>query len=237
MKAVQYKAPRSYTIIHPDSNTYNYNYTSPGTYTISLPYNGNAYIEMVGGGGSAAEAINALTSQYTVPYYFLYARGAGGGGGSFAGTVYLTSGNYTAVVGSTNQGTFLYYPDGSVAIACYQGGAGSVGQNMGYWSIGYGGAGGGVDYSRVTVISVNSAATGSGNAGAGEGSTGAYPAGGYSRIGGWGHGDWQASGTTPNGYFRIDMSVTVDTSTTETITNYKYRTWLPYYNEYKAIIE
>lgn len=85
MKALQVSKTTTPTSI-------DYKYSTAGTYTIDIPFDGDYEFELVGG-GCTATVNNTYASQGLV------GCSTGGGGGYFKGTIRLTAGTYTLVVG------------------------------------------------------------------------------------------------------------------------------------------
>lgn len=76
-----------------------YEFTSPGTYTINVPRDGVFSVEAVSGGSGGAHLDGYLIGVRAEHYYYV-----GSTGGYFKGTVRLTAGTHTVVVGAGGAG-------------------------------------------------------------------------------------------------------------------------------------
>ncbi len=200
-------------------------YSQPGTYTFNIPANGTATVTLVGGGGGGA--VTTALGQWA------YLAG-GGSGAAFVGTVNLSAGNYTVVVGDGGNGyvgnpnggsgtdggnTSLIF-NGTTLLNCTGGKGGYSEINGGITGGGYsnGGDGGTV---TTNVQIVNTQLNSSGNKGI-SGSTDPRPvtsAGGASVYQGYGKGGdanaYEFSAPKAiNGYFSVTYTSTISGSTT-----------------------
>ena len=171
-------------------------YTTPGTYTETLP-TGTYEIKVVGAGGKGAKSTSGSFSKT--------ARAAGGGSGAYIyGDILVDSGEYSAVVGSANGGQSSIF--GNIAGGGGNGVASSSSQT--------GGSGG----TYTTTLGLNGIGGQPGGTAHDSGkSASATASGGVSRYNGYGSGGGAKSSTTgssyenngTNGYVYFKMKDTV----------------------------
>ena len=188
-------------------------YAQPGVYSFTVPQTGNATLELVGGGGGAAFCIYYTNTSNV--------QAGGGSGAAWVGTVNLTAGTYTIVVGGggktqynasmanatgqTGGDTYIEY-NGQRLITAGAGTAGSVNAYGGNTK----GQGGVVTIGSASIVSTSLSSNGN----PGTGGVGVYGGGGASVYGGLGKGAGASDGYAVTGYVKITYTSTVQGSTT-----------------------